>query len=354
LPESVALKADEQALTEDTELTVRLYQKGYRVKFIPTAVSEEQEPERLATWMRQRTRWARGNNYIIAKFQRSMLKKSNRLISLELMNLLKWISEYYICHLGEAYRLIQSQLNVEKSRVIFRRVTDISPGDISDEFRQVLENIPKDKSISLVKLRHRLGSRFKFTTLADLEKNGIITKQYSEIRKKEIYLHEDYYHRSENRKVFQKQADFLKRISARKNKSWEILEYLLAKKWVSMTDLRTAGYRKTVLEKLVEKELLLKKTEVKPRVIPQGYQEEIPKIKLTSEQLEIVKDVSIALEQGSFQAYLLHGITGSGFAGSGRRVGSLSISQSVMPLLLRATVKCEMPLKSSTRTSNRV
>jgi cellulose synthase/poly-beta-1,6-N-acetylglucosamine synthase-like glycosyltransferase len=78
---------DENALTEDTELTFRIYQKGYKVKFIPDAVSEEQEPEKLSTWMRQRTRWARGNNYIIAKFNRSIMKRSNRLISLELMNL---------------------------------------------------------------------------------------------------------------------------------------------------------------------------------------------------------------------------------------------------------------------------
>ncbi len=78
---------DEEALTEDTELTFRIYHKGYKVKFIPDAVTQEQEPERLATWIRQRTRWARGNNYIISKFNRSMLKKSNRLISLELMNL---------------------------------------------------------------------------------------------------------------------------------------------------------------------------------------------------------------------------------------------------------------------------
>lgn len=78
---------DEEALTEDTELTFRLYQHGYIIKFVPDAVTREQEPERLSTWIRQRTRWARGNNYIISKFSRTVLKKSNRLISLELLNL---------------------------------------------------------------------------------------------------------------------------------------------------------------------------------------------------------------------------------------------------------------------------
>jgi cellulose synthase/poly-beta-1,6-N-acetylglucosamine synthase-like glycosyltransferase len=78
---------DEEALTEDTELTFRLYQRGYIVKFVPNAVTEEQEPEKLSTWIRQRIRWARGNNQIISKFSRSVLKKSNRLISIELLNL---------------------------------------------------------------------------------------------------------------------------------------------------------------------------------------------------------------------------------------------------------------------------
>ena len=34
---------DEQALTEDSELTVRLYQAGYHVQLVPTSVSWEQD-----------------------------------------------------------------------------------------------------------------------------------------------------------------------------------------------------------------------------------------------------------------------------------------------------------------------
>ena len=234
------------------------------------------------------------------------------LIKLELMKLLKWISDYYICHLGEAYRLIQSQLNVEKSRLIFQRLKDISQQDLNNESRQLLEKIPTDKPITLTRLRQRLGSRFKFTILAELENNGFITKQYSEIRKKEIYLHEDYYQRPEENEAFQKQVEFIKRISARKSKSWKALEYLQGKNWLSTTDLKTAGYGKAILNKLVEKELILKKAEVKPRIIPQIYQEEIPEIKLTAEQSEIIKDISNVIEKDSFQAFLLHGITGSG------------------------------------------
>ncbi len=84
---------DPEALTEDTELTFRLYRLGYRVKFLPTAVTWEQEPERLRTWVRQRTRWARGNSYVIATHGRRLLRGRPNLASLEVLNL---VFLYYV------------------------------------------------------------------------------------------------------------------------------------------------------------------------------------------------------------------------------------------------------------------
>lgn len=66
---------DELALSEDTELTFRLYEEGYRVMFLPSAVTWEQEPERISSWVRQRTRWARGNFYIIAQHGRRIFTR---------------------------------------------------------------------------------------------------------------------------------------------------------------------------------------------------------------------------------------------------------------------------------------
>ena len=78
---------DEEALTEDAELTFRVYQLGRLIGFLPSAVSWEQEPERLAVWVRQRTRWARGNNYLIGKFGRQLLRLHTRVTTFELLNL---------------------------------------------------------------------------------------------------------------------------------------------------------------------------------------------------------------------------------------------------------------------------
>ena len=84
---------DEEAITEDSELSIRIYQKGYRIKYIPFAVTFEQEPETLGVWVKQRTRWARGNNYVLTKFLREIPRFQNKFIAVEMLYL---FSLYYL------------------------------------------------------------------------------------------------------------------------------------------------------------------------------------------------------------------------------------------------------------------
>ena len=76
---------DEQALTEDSELTVRLYQAGYHVQLVPTSVSWEQEPESLRVWFKQRRRWVRGFNYVLKKHAAGLLRAKPRRIAFEIL-----------------------------------------------------------------------------------------------------------------------------------------------------------------------------------------------------------------------------------------------------------------------------
>jgi cellulose synthase/poly-beta-1,6-N-acetylglucosamine synthase-like glycosyltransferase len=76
---------DEQALTEDAELTIRVYETGRRIRFVPSAVTWEQEPERLGTWFRQRTRWARGHNYVLSRHLGRLIRLRPRVLALELL-----------------------------------------------------------------------------------------------------------------------------------------------------------------------------------------------------------------------------------------------------------------------------
>ncbi len=58
---------DIHAIAEDTEISFRIYRMGYRIKFLPQAVTWEQEPQTMKVWFRQRTRWVKGNIYVLIK-----------------------------------------------------------------------------------------------------------------------------------------------------------------------------------------------------------------------------------------------------------------------------------------------
>jgi cellulose synthase/poly-beta-1,6-N-acetylglucosamine synthase-like glycosyltransferase len=88
---------DEQALTEDAEMSIRIYQAGYLIKFVPYAVTWEQEPETLRVWFKQRTRWARGNNYVLEKYLTKVFKIKPRVVGLELFYAM---AVYYIFFLA--------------------------------------------------------------------------------------------------------------------------------------------------------------------------------------------------------------------------------------------------------------
>ncbi|WP_143322148.1 glycosyltransferase [Clostridium sp. HBUAS56010] len=71
---------DVNALAEDTEISFRLYRMGYYIQFIPQAVTWEQEPQVLKQWFKQRTRWVKGNLYVLrSNFKYAFDKKAGRM-----------------------------------------------------------------------------------------------------------------------------------------------------------------------------------------------------------------------------------------------------------------------------------
>jgi cellulose synthase/poly-beta-1,6-N-acetylglucosamine synthase-like glycosyltransferase len=78
---------DEKAITEDTELSIRIYENGWKIDFAPEAVSWEEEPEKFGVWLKQRTRWVRGNFYVLRKFLRTAWEFKNKFLALQLLYL---------------------------------------------------------------------------------------------------------------------------------------------------------------------------------------------------------------------------------------------------------------------------
>ena len=84
---------DEDAITEDSELSIRIYKEGYRIKFVPYSITYEQEPESWKVWIKQRTRWVQGNNYVGKKFLKEIPSFKNKFLAIELLYML---SLYYV------------------------------------------------------------------------------------------------------------------------------------------------------------------------------------------------------------------------------------------------------------------
>ena len=76
---------DVRSLTEDTEISLRILDKGYKIWYLPTAVTWEQEPQEWTVWYRQRTRWVQGNYYIIWKYLRKGFKNKKLFINVVYM-----------------------------------------------------------------------------------------------------------------------------------------------------------------------------------------------------------------------------------------------------------------------------
>ncbi|HEY4391135.1 MAG TPA: glycosyltransferase family 2 protein [Paenibacillus sp.] len=84
---------DVKAIAEDTEISFRIYMMGYRIKFQPKSVTWEQEPQTLKVWFKQRTRWAKGNIYVIVKNLPLLFDRSARRIHFDL---LYFLSIYFL------------------------------------------------------------------------------------------------------------------------------------------------------------------------------------------------------------------------------------------------------------------
>jgi cellulose synthase/poly-beta-1,6-N-acetylglucosamine synthase-like glycosyltransferase len=74
---------DENALSEDMELSARLAQSGYKIRYAPNVQSWQESPNSVQSLFRQRTRWFRGTMEVAFKYGRLMSKPSVRNLDAE-------------------------------------------------------------------------------------------------------------------------------------------------------------------------------------------------------------------------------------------------------------------------------
>jgi cellulose synthase/poly-beta-1,6-N-acetylglucosamine synthase-like glycosyltransferase len=75
---------DETTLSEDMELSARLAEKGYGIKYAGDVCAWQESPSSLSTLFKQRTRWFRGTMEVACKYGRLMAKPSRRNVDAEI------------------------------------------------------------------------------------------------------------------------------------------------------------------------------------------------------------------------------------------------------------------------------
>lgn len=96
---------DEEALSEDMEISARLVENGYRIRYAPDIYAWQESPSSFKQLLRQRVRWYRGTMEVAFKYGRLMTKLNRKSIDAEttllgpfilVMSLLAYFSAFFI------------------------------------------------------------------------------------------------------------------------------------------------------------------------------------------------------------------------------------------------------------------
>ncbi len=231
----------------------------------------------------------------------------------DLILLMEWIARYYVCYLGEAYRLLQFQTNLGKSRLLIRRLQPDIPDNLSPIRERLLRAIPTEREIPITDLNQIAPIDTLKSHLYWLARNGFISRRYSELRKSAALQSEKYYRIvPEVRETANGWEKAQKLLGGRSPRSRALLEFLHHQDWTSLAEIKRAGFTLQNIRNLLEKKLIQEEIRQLRRHFGSSYGETVQKVQLTREQKEIVQEVGESLKRKEFRTYLLHGITGSG------------------------------------------
>ena len=229
-----------------------------------------------------------------------------------------WLSEYYLCSLGEALKLLVPHgTEVESKRKI----------EVDKNF--VLQLLQKEQKKNTVryKILSELSSRDQITFSA-LQKAVGKKNIYSQIRT----LVEDgavtIIDEIENAKVKPKKVKFVRlakevkeiysslpELDRRSPKQVKLLLILIEAKGKSVPVaelLHKTETSKSALDSLAKKGLVEIFEKEVDRRYKEHYEEKHQEFVLTNQQKKVLEEVSPKIQQSVFQTYLLHGVTGSG------------------------------------------
>ena len=233
-----------------------------------------------------------------------------------LLELCKWISDYYCCPLGETLATAHPAGMLMESKKVVNLSDDFSESLLgldgyTETAAEIIARLQKRRSVPVAKLRSDLKQKGVMTTLTALEKRGII--KFSEELPGPKFKPQRVASLSVNTELNDDYLDtWLKENSRKSSKQTAVVSYLRGgdprlKKEV-MTETRTSS---SVIKALVGKGILIETHKEVMRESAVDFKEDY-KIVHTDYQKNAINRVNLALNEEKFIPFLLFGVTGSG------------------------------------------
>ncbi|HID38365.1 MAG TPA: primosomal protein N' [Calditrichaeota bacterium] len=234
------------------------------------------------------------------------------LISQELLQLTKWVADYYFSSWGQAVQLALPKGIDKREKEIVHLAKEDPHIELSERQKELYLLIGDHPDCSKDFLRKKFGTGSFYYLLNRLEEQGLITREkqiegarVGQLLRKFVQIPQDYVERKKQHE------DFLKYLRRRP----EVDAYLMerAGQRISMTQfLKETRMSSPTLQKMHGYDVVTIREEAVEREPNFSPSEEENHLVLTPEQHDIVKEIGEELTNDIFKVYLLHGITGSG------------------------------------------
>jgi primosomal protein N' (replication factor Y) len=238
----------------------------------------------------------------------------------DMLELTRWIAEYYLSSWGEALRCATpAGINIITKRIVnIREIEDRDSvlahlSKTAPRQAQILTALGWEGKMSIQKLKTRLGTQGLYSTLAALERKGFITisTEISQPRVRPKTAHA--VRLAESASAIESEIEAIRR---RSSKQADVLEILLSReeRLTLASHLAKLAGTTTASIKALEKKGLVAFEEVE--IFRDPLEGEIfdttQHLKLNPDQETAVREIIRAVEEGKQETFLLHGVTASG------------------------------------------
>jgi len=239
-------------------------------------------------------------------------------LSDELLQLCRWIAEYYIAPLGEVLKAALPQRFSLASTRIVRPMIPVSgiPENLPSQRRRMLDLIVNKGSIPVRELKRRTGLRSINAVLNDMVHAGyieleeMIPRPKQTVRLKEVILLSEV-----NEATI---SSTLQTLSPRKRRARALLRTVMALRGEGLTEIETldlvkqSGASSGVVKEFRASGLLPTVHREVESAQDHGTDSQTISIILNGAQQKALVDVNSAIISGQHKTFLLHGVTGSG------------------------------------------